>query len=235
MTEQSLEAQSQRTAGNTAEEGPEVASTTASQAAPAEPATSGAKPRPGVPVWRVGKPDSVLAAAVDQARNAVLEIAKSDAVGAHVAVKSEGIRCVTHLFECNLAGYVGWQWFATITRLSRSKEVTINEIGLLPTERSVLAPPWVPWAERVRPEDSEPAVVEETSESNKAPSPDENDDASAEPATPAEDAEASADAADAADSDLADSDEAADSDVADPDDSGVADSDADTADEQSDS
>lgn len=214
MTEQSLEAQSQRTAGNTAEEGPEVASTTASQAAPAKPATSGAKPRPGVPVWRVGKPDSVLAAAVDQARNAVLEIAKSDAVGAHVAVKSEGIRCVTHLFECNLAGYVGWQWFATITRLSRSKEVTINEIGLLPTERSVLAPPWVPWAERVRPEDSEPAVVEETSESNKAPSPDADDDASAEQATPAEDADA---------------------DVADPDvaDSSVADPDAETADEQS--
>ncbi|WP_449371901.1 hypothetical protein [Arthrobacter psychrolactophilus] len=63
--------------------------------------------RPGIPVWRVGKSDSFLAAEVDPARSAVLSIATVDQIGKHVGVRSEGIRCVTHLFECNKPGYRG--------------------------------------------------------------------------------------------------------------------------------
>lgn len=122
-------------------------------------------PRPGVPVWRVGKPDAFLAEAVAIAREAVGEIAATEDIGRHVAARSEGIRCVTHLFECKLPGYVGWQWFATVTRVSRSKDVTVNEVGMLPTNDSVLAPPWVPWAERVRPEDAKPDEPEHDDES----------------------------------------------------------------------
>lgn len=117
-------------------------------------------PRPGVPLWRVGKPDAFLAEAISTAREAVLEIAANEDIGRHVAARSEGVRCVTHLFECKLPGYVGWQWFATVTRVSRSKDVTVNEVGMLPTNDSVLAPPWVPWAERVRPEDAKPEETE---------------------------------------------------------------------------
>lgn len=109
--------------------------------------------RPGIPLWRVGKPDSFLAAEVDPARSAVLSIATVDEIGKHVGARSEGVRCVTHLFECNKPGYRGWTWFATLSRVSRGKEATVNEVGLLPTEDSVLAPAWVPWSERVRPED----------------------------------------------------------------------------------
>lgn len=133
------------------EQTPEPADSTEEKSSTQAQATS---PRPGVPVWRVGKPDAFLADAVAVAREAVLSIASEHAIGAHVAARSEGVRVVTHLFECNLAGYVGWQWFATVTRISRSKDVTVDEVGLLPTEDSVLAPPWVPWAERVRPEDA---------------------------------------------------------------------------------
>ena len=133
----------------------------------AAPAATAA-PRPGVPVWRVGKPDAFLAAAVDTARNAVLEIAADKNIGPHTSARSEGIRTVTHLFECKLPGYVGWQWFATLTRISRSKDATVNEVGLLPTEGSVLAPPWVPWAERVRPEDAKPGESEESSGANES-------------------------------------------------------------------
>ena len=117
--------------------------------------------RPGVPLWRVGKPDSFLAEAVATARTAILDIAADGDIGRHVGARSEGIRCVTHLFECNLPGYTGWEWFATITRVSRSKEATVNEVGLLPTNGSVLAPPWVPWAERVRPEDAAALAAQE--------------------------------------------------------------------------
>lgn len=113
------------------------------------------KPRAGVPVWRTGKPDAVLAAAVDVARAAVEGIAPAEQIGQHLGAKSEGDRVVTHLFESKLAGYQGWQWYAVITRNSRSKVITVNELGLLPSEDSILAPEWVPWAERVRPEDAQ--------------------------------------------------------------------------------
>ncbi|KRE78355.1 DUF3027 domain-containing protein [Arthrobacter sp. Soil763] len=116
---------------------------------------AGSKPRYGVPVWRTGKPDAFLAAAVDAARTAVEGIAQADQIGRHLAAKSEGDRLVTHLFESKLPGYSGWQWYAVLTRNSRSKVVTVNELGLLPSEDSILAPEWVPWAERVRPEDAQ--------------------------------------------------------------------------------
>jgi hypothetical protein len=114
-----------------------------------------AKKRAGVPVWRVGKPDALLAAAVDVARTAVEGIAPPAQIGKHLGAKTEGDRVVTHLFESKLAGYQGWQWYAVLTRNSRSKVITVNELGLLPSEDSILAPEWVPWAERVRPEDAQ--------------------------------------------------------------------------------
>lgn len=124
------------------------------QAAPkAEPKAP--KKRTGVPVWRTGKPDAVLAAAVDVARTAIEGIAKASEIGEHLAARTEGDRLVTHLFESRLPGYVGWQWYAVLTRNSRSKVVTVNELGLLPSDDSILAPEWVPWAERVRPEDAQ--------------------------------------------------------------------------------
>lgn len=122
----------------------------ASKAEPKAP-----KKRTGVPVWRTGKPDAVLAAAVDVARTAIEGIAKASEIGEHLAARTEGDRLVTHLFESRLPGYVGWQWYAVLTRNSRSKVVTVNELGLLPSDDSILAPEWVPWAERVRPEDAQ--------------------------------------------------------------------------------
>jgi hypothetical protein len=119
------------------------------------------KRRAGVPVWRTGKPDAVLAAAVDTARTAIEGIAKASEIGDHLAARTEGDRVVTHLFESRLPGYLGWQWYAVLTRNSRSKVITVNELGLLPSEDSILAPEWVPWAERVRPEDAQEQDAED--------------------------------------------------------------------------
>jgi hypothetical protein len=177
-------------------------------------------PRAGVPVWRTGKPDAVLAAAVDVARAAVETIAAAEQIGRHLGARTEGDRLVTHLFESKLAGYGGWQWYAVLTRNSRSKVVTVDELGLLPSEDSILAPEWVPWAERVRPEDAQDeesadqdAQDEESAESVPAAAgqdADEPDVADADAVdTDAADADmAGADEADAADADMADADEA---------------------------
>ncbi|WP_420180305.1 DUF3027 domain-containing protein [Paenarthrobacter sp. TA1.8] len=162
-----------------------------------------AKSRAGLPVWRTGKPDAFLAAAVDTAREAVEGIANPGEVGAHLGAKSEGDRVVTHLFESRLAGYGGWQWYAVVTRNSRSKIVTVSELGLLPSEDSILAPEWVPWAKRVRPEDETP-LVEETVEEVSEESVQAAEDEATEPAdADSEDADAEDD-----DSDEDDDDEA---------------------------
>lgn len=161
---------------------------TAGGAVAANPAVAGAKAmskrRAGVPVWRTGKPDAFLAAAVDTARTAIEGITAPATIGQHLAAKSEGDRLVTHLFESKLPGYLGWQWFAVLTRNSRSKVVTVNELGLLPSEDSILAPEWVPWAERVRPEDEqepEPAQTpHQDQEQDQAPG-DEEPDAGGQP------------------------------------------------------
>ena len=160
------------------------------------PLSARPKPRVGVPVWRMGRPDAYLASAVEQARAALVDVVDPEHVGSHLAAKSEGERLVTHLFECLRPGYRGWTWYVTVARVSRSKIVTVSELGLLPSEGSVLAPEWVPWAERVRPEDSEPA--------------EQQDEAGADEAE-AEESEADADEAEA---DEADADEAADAEAA---------------------
>ncbi|SEI81726.1 Protein of unknown function [Arthrobacter sp. yr096] len=147
-------------AGRDAQAGPDAAQAPENGGIPARKPVA-AKSRAGLPVWRTGKPDAFLAAAVDVAREAVEGIANPGEVGAHLGAKSEGDRVVTHLFESRLAGYGGWQWYAVVTRNSRSKIVTVSELGLLPSEESILAPEWVPWAKRVRPEDETP-LVEET-------------------------------------------------------------------------
>ena len=96
-----------------------------------------------------GRPDPTCAAAVDLAREAILD----DHVGGHLGVVAEGERVVTHFFDSTLAGYHGWRWAVTVTRVSRSKHVTICETVLLPGDQALLAKEWVPWQERLQPGD----------------------------------------------------------------------------------
>ena len=66
---------------------------------------------------------------------------------------AEGDRLVTHYFECHLAGYQGWRWAVTVTRVPRSRHVTVCETVLLPGPDALLAPGWLPWQERLQPGD----------------------------------------------------------------------------------
>jgi hypothetical protein len=95
------------------------------------------------------KLDAACAAAVDEARAAVLD----DHVGEHLGVVAEGERVVTHYFDCSLPGYRGWRWAVTVARAPRAKNVTVCETVLLPGDGALLAPTWVPWHERLQPGD----------------------------------------------------------------------------------
>jgi hypothetical protein len=98
-------------------------------------------------------PDAVAAAAVDVARAAAVAELGAAAVGEHLGVSSDGDRMVTHQFACLDHGYRGWHWGVQVVRAARAKDVTVNGVYRLPGAESLLAPPWVPWAERVRPGD----------------------------------------------------------------------------------
>lgn len=100
-----------------------------------------------------GKSDAVLAAAADQARTALLEIAEPGTVGGHLGMEMLGERLAMHWFECTSTGYGGWRWGVSVARVSRSKTATVCETNLLPGPDSVLAPEWLPYAERLAPGD----------------------------------------------------------------------------------
>src|SRR3569833_1140328 len=101
---------------------------------------------------RVAKPDQVCADAVDVALLG-LDVVEPEHIGEHLGVAAEGERLVTHFFACGLPGYKGWRWAVTVTRISRSKQVTICDTALLPGPAALLAPQWVPWQERLQPGD----------------------------------------------------------------------------------
>jgi hypothetical protein len=105
------------------------------------------------PRTRSKEPDQAAAEAVDLAQAAAVAVAGPDRVGEHLGVQAEGERVVTHLFDCLDPAYAGWQWAVTVARAPRSKVVTVDETVLLPGPGSLLAPPWVPWHDRLRPGD----------------------------------------------------------------------------------
>jgi Protein of unknown function (DUF3027) len=102
------------------------------------------------------KPDVALVAAVEVARAAAVEEAGADAVGEHLGTVTDGERLVTHRFVSLAPGYRGWTWAVTVSRVSRGKVVTVDEVVQLPGEGALLAPPWVPWVERLQPGDLGP-------------------------------------------------------------------------------
>jgi hypothetical protein len=109
--------------------------------------TMTSRPRRTAPV------DAVCRDAVDEARAAILELVPADHVGEHLGVVAEDDRVVTHRFVSNAPGYRGWQWAVTVARAPRARVVTIDEIAMLPGNDALVAPPWVPWSQRVEPGD----------------------------------------------------------------------------------
>ncbi|HEV7173781.1 DUF3027 domain-containing protein [Pedococcus sp.] len=99
------------------------------------------------------KEDAVLAAAVDVAREGAALVAEPGTVGDHLGMIMDDERLATHYFACTAAAYPGWRWAITLARVPRGKVATICETNLVPGEGALLAPEWLPYAERLAPGD----------------------------------------------------------------------------------
>ena len=113
-----------------------------------QPTTASRRPRTAKP-----KLDAVAAAAIEQAREALVEVTEPGQVGEHLRAEPAGERLVTHVFDCTMPGYRGWSWVVVLSRAPRAKAATVAETALLPGEGALLAPAWEPWAERLKPSD----------------------------------------------------------------------------------
>ncbi len=111
---------------------------------------------------RKPKLDTILADAVDVARSALTEIAVDTEIGEYLGATPEGDRLVTHRFVSQKKGYRGWTWFATLARVPRAKakDLTVCEAGIVAGEDALLAPAWLPWADRLAKEEIEAAEAE---------------------------------------------------------------------------
>ncbi len=85
---------------------------------------------------------------VELAKSAAVDATDAASVGDYLETLDEGDSTFTYLFSARLKGYQGWRW--SVTLFAPSKQApTISEVLLLPGEDSLLAPAWVPWAERL--------------------------------------------------------------------------------------
>ena len=104
---------------------------------------------------RVVKNDAVLSndATVALAAQALEQIADPGTVGEHIGVSMDAERLATHYFASTAKAYPDWRWAVTVARAPRAKFATICETNLVPSTASVLAPEWVPYADRLAPGD----------------------------------------------------------------------------------
>ena len=120
---------------------------------PAPVPRAGALPTPSQQAQAAKDKPLTSPAAVELARHALEEITDPITVGEYLAAAPNAERLVTHLFDCTLSGYRGWRWAVTLSRVPRSRTATVCEMELLPGEEALLAPAWVPWADRLEPGD----------------------------------------------------------------------------------
>jgi hypothetical protein len=101
------------------------------------------------------------------ALSALAEVTDPSSVGELVQVDEfeDGVRNL--VFACRLPGYPDWRWTVSTSQVADSAP-TVLEVELLPADGALLAPPWVPWAERLaeyrRTHPDEPTGAEELDE-----------------------------------------------------------------------
>lgn len=82
------------------------------------------------------------------ARDALHEITDPGDVGDLLGIEEVEPGVLDVRFACTLGAYADWRWTVSTSDLPDG-EVTVLEVELLPGDGALLAPPWVPWAERL--------------------------------------------------------------------------------------
>lgn len=86
--------------------------------------------------------------AVEVARASLIEFAPAGAVG-ELLERVDGDDGVTTVrFGCLMSGYPGWHWEVSLASVG-GEPPTVLETELMPAEGALLAPEWVPWADRL--------------------------------------------------------------------------------------
>ncbi len=84
---------------------------------------------------------------ISLAREGLVGVAPEEHVGdAQVLDASDGVHSVS--FVCLKPGYPGWNWLVTLSD-GDGGALGVLETHLLPGEGALLAPDWVPWADRL--------------------------------------------------------------------------------------
>jgi hypothetical protein len=92
--------------------------------------------------------------ALELAKKAAIEDAgKADYVGEFYSIDSDEEWLATYLFHAKLPGYKGWLWAVTVAKVDEQLEPTICDVVLLPGNKALLAPNWVPYSQRIQPGD----------------------------------------------------------------------------------
>lgn len=93
-------------------------------------------------------PDELAAATRELALAALHEITPASTVGPPAGHTVEESGAVSLRFENRLPGYPGWYWTVSVAQVDEA-EPTVLEVELMPGDGALLAPDWVPWAERL--------------------------------------------------------------------------------------
>lgn len=82
------------------------------------------------------------------ARAALTGVTPIETVGPLLGTVDEGEGVTTLRFAADVSGYPGWSWSVSLAQLP-DEPPTVLETELRPDDGALLAPDWVPWAERL--------------------------------------------------------------------------------------
>ncbi len=121
--------------------------------------------------------DAPLSGAHDLALAALHEITPASTVGPAAGYIAEDDGSVSLRFENRLPGYPGWYWTVTVAQVEDA-EPTVLEVELMPADGALLAPEWVPWAERLAEYRAHQAELAEQAAASASEADDDDDDES---------------------------------------------------------
>jgi hypothetical protein len=111
----------------------------------------------------------------DIARAALAEISPAGTVGDLIERVAQDDGTATLRFASTLSGYPGWHWSVSVAEVP-GEAPTVMEAELMPGEGALLAPDWVPWAERLEDYRAAQTLIAADGAAEEGDEPDDEDD-----------------------------------------------------------